>query len=208
MQTLELPVELPKHVLLRGVHRFSVKEYHRLRDDGYLDGPTRYELLDGYITPKMTPKPPHASTVGKLQRLLSKILPEGFVAYAERPITLSTSEPLPDVCVVRENSPDEYDDRHPDASDCELVIEVSGSTLESDRTDMLKIYARDRIKVYWIVNLIDRVVEVHQVPNGTKAKPRYKTRRVYSEDKAVPVVLGGKKRSEIVVKDILPNASH
>src|SRR5580704_15406639 len=95
MTTLERPVELPKRVLLLGVHRFSVPEYHRLRDDGYLEGSTRYELLDGYITPKMTPKPPHASTVGKLQHLLPRLTPTGYMAYVDRPITLSTSEPVP-----------------------------------------------------------------------------------------------------------------
>jgi len=206
MTTLELPVDLPKRVLLVGVHRFSVAEYHRLRDDGYLDGPTRYELLDGYITPKMTPKPPHASTVEKLQDLFLDLIPKGIKARVERPITLSTSEPVPDLSIVRQSSPEDFDARHPGAADCELVIEVSATTLESDRTDMMKIYSRDRIKVYWIVNLIDRVVEVHEVPNGTKAKPRYKTRRVYAEDEIVPVILGGKKRGEIAVKDILPKA--
>lgn len=207
MVTLELPVDLPKRVLQLGVYRFSVAEYHRLRDDGYFDGPQRYELLDGYITPKMIPKPPHASTVDKLHDFFLELVPKGLKVRVDRPITLSTSEPVPDLTIVRQSSHDEYEDRHPGAADCELVIEVSASTLESDRTDMLKIYARDRIKVYWIVNLIDRVVEVHEVPNGTKAKPRYKTRRVYTEDEAVPVTLSGKKRGEIVVKDILPKAS-
>ena len=203
MATLELTVDPPRRTL----HRFSVAEYHRLRDDGYFDGPTRYELLDGYITPKMIPKPPHASTVSKLLRLFLKIVPDGFMAYSERPITLSTSEPVPDVCIVRESSPREYDDRHPGAADCELVVEVSASTLESDRTDMMKIYSRNRIKTYWIVNLIDRTIEVYAVPNGTKAKPRYKTRRVYTEDESVPVILGGKKRGEIAVAEVLPKAS-
>lgn len=203
-QAVDLPVDLPKRVLLVGTHRFTVKEYHRLRDDGYLDGPTRYELIDGYITPKMTPKPPHVSTTAKLLRQFLKFMPDGFMAYSDRPITLSTSEPIPDLCIVRESSPEDFDARHPGAADCELVIEVSASTLESDRTDMMKIYSRDRIKVYWIVNLIDRVIEVHEVPNGTKAKPRYKTRRVYAEDEIVPVLLAGRKRGGITVRDILP----
>jgi Uma2 family endonuclease len=204
MTSLELPVDLPKRVLQVGVHRFSVSEYHRLRDDGYLEGPTRYELLDGYITPKLIPKPSHASTVSKLYNLLLKLVPRGFMVYSKRPLTLSTSEPIPDLCAVRQTSSDDYDERHPGAADCELVIEVAETTLESDRTDMMKIYARDRIAVYWIVNLIDRAVEVYEVPNGTKAKPRFKTRRDYFEDEEAPVVLGGKKRGGIAVTEILP----
>ena len=207
MLTLEPPIDLPKHVHLRGVHRFTVQEFHRLRDDGYLDGPTRYELLDGYVTPKMIPKPPHASTSDKLQDSFEELVPNGFKVRVDRAITLSTSEPVPDLCIVRQSSREEFEDHHPGAAHCELIIEVSASTLESDRTDMMKIYARDRIKVYWIVNLIDRVVEVYEVPNGTKAKPRYKTRRIYTADEVVPVILGGKKRGEIAVKDILPKAS-
>lgn len=207
MATVKLLVDLPKRVLLVGIHRFSVEDYHRLGDDGYLDGPVWYELLDGYIFPRPTPTPQQASTIAKLHDLLLGLVPNGLKVRMNRAITLSTSEPVPDVCILRQSSPDQFDDHHPGATDCELVIEVSASTLESDRTDTMKIYSRDRIKVYWIVNLIDRVVEVHEVPNGTKAKPRYKTRRVHAEDEIVPVILGGKKRGGIAVKDILPKAN-
>ena len=156
-----VPAKFPLYVRQRGIRRFSVAEFHRLRDAGFLDGDVRYELLDGYIIPKMNPKPPHTSTAQKLRKRLDRLLDEGWDVCPEAALTLSASEPVPDLSVARLDTEDAYDDRHPGPADCELVVEVSATTLESDRTEMLRLYARDRIPIYWIVNLVERVIEVH-----------------------------------------------
>ena len=41
------------------VRRFTVDEYHRLIQGGFFAGDERFELLDGWITPKMSRNPPH-----------------------------------------------------------------------------------------------------------------------------------------------------
>ncbi len=205
MTTLDPGVELPLFVKRAGTFRFSVEEYHRLIDDGYLDGPQRYELLEGYITPKMIPKPPHVAVCQDLRDALYELLRlNGWRVRSESPLTLAESEPIPDLCVVRQLDKSDYWDHHPGPNDCEIVVEISQTTLKSDRTEMLAIYARNRIPVYWIVNLVDRVIEVHQVPNGTEAKPKYKTKKVYREGQSVPVMLGGIKKGMIPVSEIMP----
>src|SRR5207245_1542431 len=70
-------------------------------------------------------------------------------------------EPEPDVCVIR-GSPRDYVDSHPRQP--ALVVEVAQSGLALARGRKAAGYARARIADYWIVNLIDRVLEVHREP--------------------------------------------
>jgi Uma2 family endonuclease len=75
-------------------------------------------------------------------------------------ITLEDSEPEPDLAVVIGRRLD-YRDRHPNAKEIELVIEVADSSLDRDRTLKQKIYAKSGIPNYWILNLTDLTVEVY-----------------------------------------------
>ena len=45
-----------------------------------------------------------------------------------------------------------------------LVVEVAQSGLRLTRGRKAAVYARARITDYWIVNLVDRVLEVHREP--------------------------------------------
>lgn len=47
-----------------------------------------------------------------------------------------------------------------------MLIEVSDSTLSKDRGRKLRAYARNGIPEYWVVNLMDRQVEVYRDPMG------------------------------------------
>jgi Uma2 family endonuclease len=94
--------------------------------------------------------------------------------------------------------------RHPGPADFGIVIEVSNTTLDSDRTDKLAIYARARLPVYWIVNLIDMQIEVYEQPSGPTVSPDYATRNTYKPGDAVPLVLDGNAVGTIPVSDLLP----
>ena len=45
-----------------------------------------------------------------------------------------------------------------------LAVEVAVSSLTFDRTHKASLYARAGVADYWIVNLVDRVVEVYRQP--------------------------------------------
>src|SRR4029077_4966975 len=80
----------------------------------------------------------------------------------QSPISLDDrSEPEPDVCVVR-GSPRDYVDAHPTRP--ALLVEGAQSGLPLARGRKATAYARARVVDYWIVNLIDRVLEVHRQP--------------------------------------------
>ena len=78
-------------------------------------------------------------------------------------------EPEPDMAIVRGSDAD-YEHRIPTAADVALLVEVSGSTLKQDRGKKRTAYARGRIPVYWIVNLVNRQVEVYSRPGKTGYK--------------------------------------
>src|SRR5205807_2759297 len=72
-----------------------------------------------------------------------------------------TTEPEPDVSVVSGSSAD-YVQAHPTTA--VLIVEVSDSTLRYDRGRKASLYARAGIADYWIVNLVDRRIEVYRDP--------------------------------------------
>jgi hypothetical protein len=80
---------------------------------------------------------------------------------------------------------------------------VSDSSLPEDQTTKLEMYAAAKVAVYWVVNLVDRRVEVYTQPKGGK-NPAYRQRTDYGPDDEVPVVVGGKELGRIAVKELLP----
>jgi Uma2 family endonuclease len=187
--------------LLRQARRFSVDEYHRMIEAGIFEDNRRVELLDGVVVKKMSQNPPHSSTLRKLLRLLDGILPNEFVTRPQLPITLSTSEPEPDIAIVL--GPDErYNRRHPYPADVAIAIEVSDESLKRDR-DKVGIYAAARLPESWIVNLVDAVVEVYTEPRGRRVV-KYSQCARYTKAQKVPLMLHGSKIADISFRDILP----
>jgi hypothetical protein len=192
---------LPPGIPPLPVRRFTVDEYHKLGEIGVLTENDRVELIRGWIVAKMTINPPHNYAVTELmQQLLA--LDVRAVVRVQQPITTSDSEPEPDVVFAVGTNAD-YKKRNPGPSNCIIVAEVAESSLHEDQTTKLKLFAGAKVAVYWIVNLVDRRVEVYTQPRGGK-NPTYKTRTDYGPNDAVPVVIAGKQVGTIAVKELLP----
>jgi Uma2 family endonuclease len=88
------------------------------------------------------------------------------------------SEPEPDVVWARRRNPAEG---HPTAADVLLVIEVADSSLEIDRTEKAALYADAGIQEYWIVNLLDRAIEVYRGPT----RAGYSSQQTFAADQVV-----------------------
>jgi Uma2 family endonuclease len=197
------PVKLPLRATTAGFRRFTVAEYHKLIEIGILTENDNLELLDGYLVEKMPHDPVHDGTIQLVEGALRGFLPMGWCLRVQSALTLSKSEPEPDVVVARGDKR-AYLGRHPGAADIGLLIEVSNTTLDSDRDDKIPLYARDGIPVYWIVNLIDRQVGVYEQPSGTSPSPTYGSLRTYKPGDTVPIVLAEASVGGIPVVDLLP----
>jgi Uma2 family endonuclease len=185
------------------IYRLSVAQYHRMVRAGILVDDDPVELLEGWLVQKMGKKPPHTFSTGQVRDTLPHVLPPGWFVSSQQPVTGETSEPEPDVAVVRGNRRD-YLERHPEPRETGILVEVSDSTLRHDRGFKKRIYARDRTPVYWIVNLVDRQVEVYTDPTGPADVPDYRQRQDYKPGEDVPVVIDGQEVGRIPVAELLP----
>jgi Uma2 family endonuclease len=179
------------------LYRMSVDEYDRIGE--LLDDP-RVELIDGYLVKKMPKDPAYSFTTKEVLKALDARLPPGWTSRQEQPVLIPAyDEPEPDVAIVRGSDAD-YRHRKPTAADVALLVEASESTLFLDQGQKLLAYAKHGIPVYWIVNLVDRQVEVYNYPGPAG----YATRQDFKPGQQVPVVIAGQQRVPIAVDDILP----
>jgi Uma2 family endonuclease len=185
------------------VHRFSVDDYHRMIQAGILTEDDRVELLEGVIVPKMPHNPPHDGTIQLANKRIGRRLPAGWDIRVQSAITTPDSEPEPDLAIVRGDE-STYLHRHPEPPDIGIVIEVADATLTTDRRDKGRLYARAGILCYWIINLVDRKVEVYTDPTGPDANPRFRQHQDYDLQAAVPLVIDGQERGPIPVPELLP----
>lgn len=130
-------------------------EYERLVALGMFDG-ERIELLEGVIV-RMSPHgPEHDSALEELTELLvQQVAGRARVRVQSSFAASDNSEPEPDLAVVPRG---DYSSAHPDRA--LLIIEVANSSLTKDRRYKARLYAKSHVDEYWVVNLLDRVIEV------------------------------------------------
>lgn len=185
------------------IARFSVEQYHRMIQSGAFTEDDQLELIDGWVVQKMAKGPGHEFTTGQLGALLEERIPSGMHVRNQAPLTLVESEPEPDLAAVRGTRAD-YRDHHPSAGDVALVVEVSDTTLATDRLKA-RMYASAGIPEYWLVNLVDRYVEIHRAP---AADGSYAHREVFTAGQHVRLRVSGPNgehtENKIAVDEFLP----
>ena len=147
-------------------HRFTVEDFARLGDAGIFAEDDRVELIDGEIR-DMTPiGQPHAWIVNRLARRLFTRLADGVYVSVQNPLRLDGhTEPQPDLVVAR-GGEDDYADRHLEAGDVLLVIEVADSSLRYDRAEKMPRYGRSGIPEAWLVDVTGGAVTVYTTPGA------------------------------------------
>lgn len=181
---------------------YTVAEYHEMIDRGVLTTMDKVELIEGRLVDKMPKNPPHESAITRLNRRLLRLLPDDWQLRPQGPVTFTTSEPEPDFTIARGAEAD-FDTRHPEPGEVGLLVEVSDSSLAFDRSDKWRVYGRGGVPVYWVVNVVDRRIEVYTDPTGPAAQPGYRTRTDYPPGTAVPVVLGGVVVGAVAVSEVI-----
>jgi Uma2 family endonuclease len=179
------------------LYRLTVVEYERI---GELLNDPKVELIDGLMVAKMVKNPPHAVACGLARAAIDGVVTTGWHTRAAEPISIPRyNEPEPDVVLARGEMRD-YSAGHPRPKDVALVVEVADTTLAKDRRRARVYGGRRGIPVFWIVNLIDRHVEVYTRPCASG----YTSRAIYLPGSHVPVVVDGTTVGQIAVLDLLP----
>jgi Uma2 family endonuclease len=144
--------------------RFTVAELIRLSDMGFLGDDERIELIQGEIVEMSPINVPHASTVNRLNTVLSRLFAHRGTISVQNPVQLDNETLLqPDITVLRPRD-DFYSMQHPSPEDVLLVIEVSDSTLQYDRRVKRRLYGAASIIEYWLVDLTKHRIEVYREP--------------------------------------------
>lgn len=184
------------------VRRFTVDEYHWLIEHGFFASDERFELLEGWIVAKMSRNPVHDAAIDVALHLLMRLMPAGWHVRCQSGFTTIDSEPEPDLVVVRGEGRD-YIARHPGPPDAAVVIEIANTTLADDRELKGRLYARAGVGVYWIVNLIDRTIEVYSQPSPAGV-PAYARRDVFAIEQAVTFSVDSARVGPIPVAQLMP----
>jgi Uma2 family endonuclease len=160
--------------------RFSRAEYEKLIDLGVFQPGEAIELIGGELMVAEPQGASHYTAIRKTAKALEAAFGPGWEVRTQGPIGLDEdSEPEPDVAVVP-GTPDDYRSAHP--SRPVLTVEVAESSLGADRQRKGSLYARAGLPDYWVLNLVERVLEVYREPAPDPAAPfgwRYTRREVF-----------------------------
>ena len=144
--------------------RFTVAEYYTMADVGILEENDRIELLDGDLIVMPPIGDWHAASVNRLTNSLPSLLQGRAIVSVQNPTLLNdNSEPQPDVMLLRWRD-DFYGGGHPGPADVLLLIEVSDTSVDYDRSAKLPAYARAGIPEVWIVSRQDGRIEAYTEP--------------------------------------------
>jgi Uma2 family endonuclease len=166
--------------------RFSIEEYHQLLEIGFFKEGDRIELVRGDLIEMAAKGTKHIFCCQELSGILHDLIARQAISRCQDPIVLASgSEPEPDFAIVS-LSPDRYRSRKPEAQDVLLLIEVSDSSLDYDRTVKGSLYAEAAIQHYWIFNVLDRQLEVYSLPfqNG-KGEFEYSSKQIYQAHQTI-----------------------
>ncbi len=175
---LAAPPDPDVYALATRQRPLTVDEYHRMAEAGILTEDDRVELLDGRLIAMPPIGPSHLHCVNRLVDVIAERLytldPRPVRLSVQNPIRLNdTSEPEPDVVLLRADAPE---DRTPVPTDVVLLVEVADTSADYDRTVKLSRYATAGIPECWIVDLKQGVVDVARDPDddtyGTRIRHR------------------------------------
>lgn len=135
------------------------EEYIKLHELGVF-GEARVELVGGVVIEMAPVKPPHAWAVIRLTKTLVLQAGDRYWVSCQGPIELDPiSQPLPAFMVL---SPEDYSEANPTRA--LLIIEVAESSLRFDLGEKARRYAMAGTPLYWVVDVINKVVHVHTDP--------------------------------------------
>lgn len=184
------------------VHLWTRGEYYKMADVGLFAG-KHVELIEGRIIEMSPMGSLHATGVGLAGRALEAAFGHGYFARWQMPLDADEiSEPEPDIAIIQ-GDVRSFKLNHPRTA--VLIVEVAETSLSYDRSEKATLYAKLGIPDYWILNLVERQLEVNRGPVVDESQPSgYAYRDVLilkAGDSVSPIA---KPNAKIAVDDLLP----
>ena len=143
---------------MRTLTKWSVADYQHMRNLGILDQ-RRCELINGDIWDMAPEGAFHRFINDRGAEYLRRVLQDEAKVFEAPPITLTDSEPQPDIAIVRLPET-RYLKCHPYLEDIYWLVEVADTTLTYDLDTKRKLYATAGIQEYWVIDITARQLTV------------------------------------------------
>ena len=171
--------------MIQSLH-LTLSEYDTMVNLGVFNHVDRkVELIRGELVEMNPAGPVHDDFVTYLNNWsFSSSDPATTFITAQTGIDLPEQEsrPEPDIFWVQKKR---YRERHPQAEDVQLAIEVADSSLAKDLEVKRLLYAEARIVEYWVVDCRSSCIHVFREPEGTDYQTRFV---VTARDQLSPLV--------------------
>jgi Uma2 family endonuclease len=182
-------------------YRWTREDYLRLCESEWFQG-KRVQLIGGEIMEMPPQYDLHYAGIDATSDALRLVFHQGYWLRIQASLDLSPhGVPDPDVAVV----PGSRRTTRTIPTSGVLVVEVADSTLSLDRNAKAPLYAAGGIAEYWIVNLVQRQLEVYRDPvadTNALFGHRYANRAILDPGDFVTPLAAPQAR--IAVADLLP----
>jgi Uma2 family endonuclease len=183
-------------------YRWTREEFIQMIELGWFQD-KRMELIGGEVIEMAAQLDLHLASITATQDALRLAFGSGYWVRAQGSLDLSPHGiPSLDLAVVAGSY---HGAGRTIVKSALLVVEVSDTTLSYDRYHKMSLYAAGGIADYWIVNLVQRQLEVYRDPVADSTQLfgfRYNSRTILDPpDKVSPLAAP---QASITVADLLP----
>jgi Uma2 family endonuclease len=144
----------------------TVDEFEAFAKQHGWDEGARLELLDGEVVWMSPTNDPHIGCVNRLTSLFTRHYPDQLVLVSVQNAMRvgQHDEPQPDIALLKPRA-DFYGTAKATPQDILLLVEVADTTLRTDLGRKARIYASANVEEYWVIDLNNKTVYVHQKPS-------------------------------------------
>lgn len=148
---------------------FTVADIGRMIEAGVIREDERFELIEGEIVMMAAKGVAHERIKSALNIAVVRALPDHLTVGVEVTLRLTDTVMLePDIAVfpreLFKKSSEGF--ARLDPGEASLVIEVAASSLAYDKGLKARLYARHRVREFWVVDVNERTTWVHTGPSG------------------------------------------
>ncbi len=148
---------------------FTSDDINKMYEAGILGPDDRVELLDGEVI-LLNPGRRHIACTNRANAFLTEALGRRAIVSIQNPIVIDIYNELkPDVVVYKPRE-DFYVSSDPVPEHALLLIEISDTTLATDRAKKLPHYAASGVPEFWIEDLKHDLLLVYREPVGNEYK--------------------------------------